>query len=776
VEVWLPVRNNGELLGHIHLRASYDIHSRIVAYFGIFAAVMLAGIGLALVSSAALTRLITAPLDSMAAVAREVVGRRDYALRARKISEDEVGVVVDAFNSMLDEVQQRTRALEQSNAALMVEVATRQAAEEALARANARLESAMAAAEIGSWIHDPRRDEIVADRNLVAIFGLGGTRELRGPAALLGRYIHPDDRELLRTARDAAFATGTLYSPAFRVIRADGTLRWVAARGKVQYAGGRPVLLAGLLLDITAQKEAESALRESERLYRAIGESLDYGVWICDDKGRNVYVSESFLRLVGLSQEECADHGWFSLLHPDEAAATLAAWCDCVRDECAWYREHRVRGVDGHYHPVLALGVPVRDERGRVTGWAGINLDISRLKHTEEALREADRRKDEFLATLAHELRNPLAPIRHAVRLLEDPAVDSVRHEWARAVIARQVHRMALLLDDLLDVSRITRGRLSLKKSPVRLDALVESAIETARPLIEARRQRLEIDLDEPARVLEVDALRVSQALSNLLTNAAKYTDDEGRITLVTRREGEELVVAVADTGIGLAPEALSKVFEIFTQIGSAIDRAEGGLGIGLALVRGLVALHGGSVEAHSAGLGQGSEFRIRLPVSCIVEAGLEPAGASRKPAACEPGSCKVLVADDNRDAADTLAMVLEGFGHRVWVAYSGGEAIATARLQQPAVVILDIGMPDLTGYEVASALRAEPAGRGMLLLAITGWGQDVDRRRALDAGFDRHLTKPVDAQQVQQAIEEHLARQSGREPPSPAAVALTGS
>lgn len=634
LDVWLPVQNNGELLGHIYLRATYDVHDRIAAYVGILGVVMLAGIGVALVSSAALSRVITDPLDSMAAVAREVVGRRDYALRARKTSDDEIGVVVDAFNSMLDEVQQRTRALEQS----------------------------------------------------------------------------------------------------------------------------------------------ESALRESERLYRAIGESLDYGVWICDEQGRNVYVSESFLRLVGLTQEECADHGWFALLHPDDVATTLAAWQDCVRGDCAWYREHRVRGVDGQYHPVLALGVPVHDERGRVTGWAGINLDISRLKRTEEALREADRRKDEFLATLAHELRNPLAPIRHAVRLLENPAVDPPRHEWARAVIARQVHRMALLLDDLLDVSRITRGRLSLKKSRVRLDALVESALETARPLIEARRQHLEVMLDDPARVLDVDALRVSQALSNLLTNAAKYTDDEGRIALVVRREGDELLIAVADTGIGLAPEALSKVFEIFTQIGSAIDRAEGGLGIGLALVRGLVALHGGSVEARSAGLGLGSEFRIRLPASCIVAVGIETAAAIRRLPAAEPGSCSVLVADDNRDAADTLAMVLESFGHRVSVAYSGEEAIASARRERPGVVVLDIGMPDLTGYEVAGVLRAEPGGESVLLLAVTGWGQDVDRRRALDAGFDRHLTKPVDAPQVQQAIEEHLARRRDPHAPGPPAAAATGA
>lgn len=758
LEVWLPVTHDSERLGTIYLRATYEVRERVVAYLGIFAVVMLAGMGCALVTSAALARLITDPLDSIADVARRVVGNRDYALRARKRSDDELGVVVDAFNTMLDEVQQRTLALERANAALTVEVNTRQVAEAALARANARLESSMAAAEIGSWVHDYGRDVITMDRNLAALCGLDAPLELSGSPSLLQRHVHPDDLALVRGAEEEALANGTLYSPAFRIVRPDGAVRWVVARGKVQLLAGRPVLLAGLLLDVTAQKTAETALIRSERLYRAIGESIDYGVWICDDNGRHVYASDSFLRLTGMSQAACADSGWAAVLHPDDAAATLEAWHACVREESPWYREHRVRGVDGAYHPVLAIGVPVRDERGRVSGWAGLNLDISRLKRTEEALREADRRKDEFLATLAHELRNPLAPIRHAVRLLDGPAADPARREWARDVIARQVHRMALLLDDLLDVSRITRGYLALKKSRVRLDTLTESALETARPLIEARQQRLEVDLDDPTLVLEVDALRLSQALSNLLTNAAKYTDAGGSIIVTARHDARGLRISVRDSGIGLSTEALSQVFEIFTQVGSAIDRAEGGLGIGLALVRGLVTLHGGTVSAHSAGLGQGSEFSIRMPASCVVAAQVDEGAAPRTIAQAAPGCCRVLLVDDNQDAADTLALVLESHGHTTCVAYTGEDGIAQARTHGPQVVVLDIGLPDLTGYEVARALRAEPACRAALLLAVTGWGQDADRQRALDAGFDHHLTKPVDADRVQQLIVAHLA------------------
>jgi PAS domain S-box-containing protein len=516
------------------------------------------------------------------------------------------------------------------------------------------------------------------------------------------------------------------------------------------------------LIDITAQKRAEQALRTSEKLYRAIGESIDYGVWVCDRDGRNVYASESFLRLLGMTQEECANFGWGSALHPDDAAATMLAWQACVQSGTVWYREHRIRGMDGLYHPILAQGVPIRGETGDVTGWAGINLDISRLKRTEEALREADRRKDEFLATLAHELRNPLAPIRHAVKLLESNDIDEEQRQWARAVISRQVHRMALLLDDLLDVSRITRGRLDLKVESVDLAALVGAAVETARPLIESKHHQLTVELPEEPLTLAVDPLRLSQSLSNLLTNAAKYTDERGRIELAVTLLSHEITMSVKDNGIGFESEALPGMFEMFSQVDSAIDRAEGGLGIGLALVKGLIALHGGSVDGFSAGLGRGSEFIIHLPRSAVVPNAAESAAADLPEAV--PGTdnrLKVLVADDNRDAADSLAMVLEMNGHEVLVAHTGEQALKIARQVLPQAMILDIGMPDMTGYEVAREIRRECFGARILLLAITGWGQREDKERAIEAGFDHHLTKPVDVDQVEKLLRE--GRTGGR-------------
>ncbi len=755
VELAQPIQRNGETLGVIYLEARYDILGRMGTFLGIFILVTLLSLAVAFLFSARLQAGITEPLDAMAGVAREIVSRRDYSLRAKKISDDEIGVVVEAFNNMLEEVQSRSQALEQSNRALQEEIAVREATQAALSVATARLESTMAAAEIGSWVWDVRGNKFTADRNLAALYGLDDELALNGDPSLHHRHIHPEDLSAVQAAEANALRTGVLASTEFRVMLPNGSERWMARRGKVQLdADGRAIFLSGLLIDITAQKSAEKALRTSEKLYRAIGESIDYGVWVCNRDGGNIYASESFLRLTGLTQQQCSGVGWTRVLHPEDAVAAAAAWQECVECGNVWYREHRILGVDGTYHPVLAQGVPIRGETGEITGWAGINLDINRLKRTEEALREADRRKDEFLATLAHELRNPLAPIRHAVKLLESKGVDERKHQWAREVISRQVLRMALLLDDLLDVSRITRGRLDLKIGAVDLESLVGSAVETARPLIESKHHQLTIELPPHPVTLAVDPLRLSQSLSNLLTNAAKYTDPRGRIALTVNLHADEITLSVKDNGIGFEPEALHGMFEMFAQVDSAIDRAEGGLGIGLALVKGLIALHGGTVEGFSAGLGFGSEFIIHLPASALVSTPLEPGDAvSASTSAREPRQLKVLVADDNRDAADSLAMVLEMSRYQVMVAHTGEQALRIARQTLPHAMILDIGMPDITGYDVAREIRREPWGGDVLLLAITGWGQREDKERASAAGFDHHLTKPVDADQVEKLL-----------------------
>jgi signal transduction histidine kinase/ActR/RegA family two-component response regulator len=393
------------------------------------------------------------------------------------------------------------------------------------------------------------------------------------------------------------------------------------------------------------------------------------------------------------------------------------------------------------------------DEIGVVVD--AFNKMLAEVQARSLALRDADQKKDEFLATLAHELRNPLAPIRHAVKLLESSGVEEQARQWARQVIARQVQRMALLLDDLLEVSRITRGRLELKVATVDLESLVEAAVETAKPLIESKQHELKIELPPQPVMLAVDALRVSQALSNLLTNAAKYTDARGQIQLTVAVSPKGVRLAVKDTGIGFESGALPGMFEMFSQVDSAIARSEGGLGIGLALVKGLVALHGGHVEGFSAGPGKGSEFVIYLPPSAVVPGTGESAAPPRRRQAS--AAIKILVADDNRDAADSLALLLEMNGHEVAVAHSGEEALRIARQHLPHAMILDIGMPDVTGYEVARRVRTESWGSEVFLIAATGWGQKEDKDRASAAGFDCHMTKPADPDAIEALLQEFV-------------------
>jgi signal transduction histidine kinase len=373
-----------------------------------------------------------------------------------------------------------------------------------------------------------------------------------------------------------------------------------------------------------------------------------------------------------------------------------------------------------------------------------------RVAERTQALHEADRRKNVFLATLAHELRNPLAPIRTAARLLESPYMSHVELQRSRAIIARQVTHMATLLDDLLDMSRFSSGEISLRKVNISLQHVLDAAIETAQPLIDAKNHRLQIEVPSAPVTLHVDPIRLSQVVSNLLTNAAKYMDPGGQITLGCRVEAAALQIFVRDTGIGLDPEMRTKIFDIFVQAEPAKERAQGGLGIGLALVKALVELHGGDVDVHSDGRDHGCHFRVKLPHSIVLEPHEAPgegsdAGSRRGPAR------RILIADDNHDAAEALGMLLQMANHDVHIAGDGAAALELAERLKPHVAILDIGMPGLTGYEVAERIRAETWGRGMLLIAVTGWGQKSDKEKARSAGFDHHLTKPMDPTDLEQ-------------------------
>jgi len=375
-----------------------------------------------------------------------------------------------------------------------------------------------------------------------------------------------------------------------------------------------------------------------------------------------------------------------------------------------------------------------------------LQSEVAERARAEAALKEADRQKDEFLAVLAHELRNPLAPIRNAVEIMRRSALADPQLVWSRDVIERQVKHLTRLVDDLLDVSRITRGNINLSREPVPVATIVARAIETIQPLISEQRHQLSVEMADEKLEVDGDLTRLTQVLGNLLNNAAKYTDPGGTIHVSVRREGTDVEIRVRDNGIGIPQELLPRLFQLFTQVDAAAHRAQGGLGIGLALVRQLVQMHGGSVTAYSDGPGHGSEFLIRLPLRVrqtrvtMTSSSLPLTGTD----AARSG-LRILLADDNRDALDSLATLLQCDGHEVHTAADGAEALERAAQCRPNVVLLDIGMPKLDGYEVARRIRAEPWGKSTVLIALTGWGQDEDRRRSREVGFDTHLVKPLD-------------------------------
>lgn len=396
---------------------------------------------------------------------------------------------------------------------------------------------------------------------------------------------------------------------------------------------------------------------------------------------------------------------------------------------------------DGRRIPVSLTVSPVRDAQGTIIGASKVARDISERRKAEQLLRDADRRKDEFLALLAHELRNPLAPIRYALELMKNARLSGEQRSAALGTIERQAMHMSRLLDDLLDVSRITRGKLELKKQRTELSSVIATALETARPMLDGKRHQLKVTVPSTPVWLEGDPVRLAQLFSNLLINAAKFTNANGNVEINAVRDARSVLVRVRDNGIGIPPDMLPRVFAMFSQGPGAFSRADGGLGVGLSLVRGLAALHGGTVEAHSDGLGLGSEFSVRLPIAAKAAVEAPPRAAGLRAA---PAALRVLLVDDNQDAADCCRILLELAGHTVETAYTARCGLELGERFHPEVVLLDIGLPDLDGYEVARRMRATGWGRGAVLVAVTGWGQSKDRQRAREAGFDRHVTKPI--------------------------------
>ncbi|HEX7881017.1 MAG TPA: ATP-binding protein [Candidatus Eisenbacteria bacterium] len=408
----------------------------------------------------------------------------------------------------------------------------------------------------------------------------------------------------------------------------------------------------------------------------------------------------------------------------------------------------RVR-KDGRLLDVSLTISPIYDATGRVVGASKVARDITHQKATEQALRDADRRKDEFLATLAHELRNPLAPIRNSVHILKLLEKLPPEVEHLSSIMERQINHMVRLVDDLMEVSRITRGKIDLRKEPVSLGSVLAGALETSQPLIDAANHRIHSVIPSTPMIVDGDPIRLAQVFSNLLNNAAKYTRPGGQIWLTVRADGSTAIVTIRDSGVGITREMLPRIFDLFAQDRSAVDLSQGGLGIGLTLVKSLVHMHGGTVSVNSPGRGQGSEFVVRLPLIAVPSPPHPPApqmGSGLK-------QLRVLVVDDNKDATDSLSRLLQHLGAEVRAVHDGASALRALESFHPTLVLLDIGMPEMDGYEVARHIRKLDPNKEMMLIALTGWGQDEDRRRSFRAGFDHHLVKPTDIAALQELI-----------------------
>ena len=537
---------------------------------------------------------------------------------------------------------------------------------------------------------------------------------------------------------------------------APGTRRTILIRtAAIRDEHGEIVGAVGANMDITAQVAAERALKDSEAKFRSIANVIPQMVWSAPSGGGNDYLNTRWAEFTGLDTEEFAGYGWKVLIPPDDLPAIMTAWEHCLDSGATFEVEHRLKHRSGQYRWVLNRALPLMDDDGSVVRWMGTLTDIHDKKRGEEELKAAARRKDEFLAMLAHELRNPLAPISSAAQLLGHVAADEKRVRQASEIIGRQVRHLTGLVDDLLDVSRVTRGLVELQHERVDLKAVMASAVEQARPLIETRRHHLDQSLDAAPAWVDGDRIRLVQVIANLLNNAAKYTPQGGAIALALEVGASHASISVRDNGIGIGPELLPQVFELFTQAERTPDRAQGGLGLGLALVKSLVALHGGSVEAHSDGPGTGSLFRINLPLAQA----LRPAAPAASTAAALDAlpSRHIMIVDDNADAAQSLAEILRALGNEVAVAHDPRRALAMAEQDWPEVFILDIGLPDIDGYALARQLRAmassRPDGGRALYLALTGYGQAHDKVLSKAAGFDRHFVKPVDLEALLAAL-----------------------
>ena len=556
--------------------------------------------------------------------------------------------------------------------------------------------------------------------------------------------VHPDDLEQCLRTYTEAFDAQEPFTMEYRLLRHDDEYRWLLDNGVPRHSkSGEFIGFIGSCLDITERRTIEQALQASEQRLRMLVESAtEFAIFIVGDNGRIESWSEGAERLFGYAEHEIIGAPMAVLFSKeDREDGVPERELEVARSQGRSYDDRWHRKKDGSRFFATGAVSPIRGSHP--VRFVKIARDLTERKRMEEALKEADTRKNDFIATLAHELRNPLAPIRTGLEILRDPKSSEAVKAEVLAIMDRQMDQMVYLVDDLLEISRIAHGKIHLQKEPVELAGLVRLAVESCRGEAESKNHDLELSAQDEPLVVTGDAVRLEQVFINLLTNAIKYTYQNGKIHVILSRDGDQAVVRVRDNGVGIAPDQLTEIFGMFNQVGPAGRNPTGGLGIGLSVVKSMVEMHGGCVSATSEGPDTGSEFTVRLPLADARDEDEFDTVADFLPDAKSPArGRRVLVVDDNRDAADMLRAALLSHGYKVQVAHSGSMALEEARKSRPDICVCDIGLPDINGHEVARLLaNAHP---GILLISISGWGQESDRAKSEEAGFVRHLVKPV--------------------------------
>lgn len=616
----------------------------------------------------------------------------------------------------------------------------RKRAEETLREIQVDLNRAQAVAHVGSWRLDIHKNKLEWSDENYQIFGVAKGTPLTYESFLA--IVHPADRQFVDAAWKAALA-GSPYDVEHRLL-IDGQVKWVRQLVELEFDENGSVRGGfGTTEDITGIKTVQEALQRERTFLKQVIDTAPSAIFVKDREGRFLLGNEALAKSYGASTESLVGLTEKDFnANADEVAHFQQNDLEVINSRTPRvFPEVKVTHADGSVHWYNTVKIPLFDG-DQCNKVLVVATDVTERKLASEAQQEANRRKDEFLAMLAHELRNPLAPIKNAVQLLKKQKSADPKLEWSLRIIDSQVTHLARLLDDLLDVARIMQGKIRLKTERFELNDMIMSAIETSQPLIESRGQELIITQNMKTPWIEGDRARLGQVLANLLNNAAKYTGEGGKIRLDVRQEGTDAVIEVRDTGIGIAPDMLPKIFDLFTQADHSLAHSQGGLGVGLTLVRQLVEIHGGTVTAASAGIGRGSTFTVRLPALPMEAATPEPEPVEP---ALAPAGFRILVVDDYPAGAESLKMLLQEEGHEVETAESGMEALEKAEKFRPQIVLLDIGLPDLSGYEVAKRLRELPQTRNALLIALTGYGQSKDMELSQSTGFDHHLLKPVD-------------------------------